>query len=124
MITNLSRGKVASFECEHAAAEQMRRIFAQNPKLSVQVIESFVGAENSHGHITIDRASREFFVPNFIKLDIEGAEDIALERASETLATNRPNLIIEVHGAAKEEKSISTLRRFGYQIKIVIKANF
>jgi hypothetical protein len=124
MIANLSRGTVASFECEHTAAQQMRSTFARNPALSIQVVESFVGAETSDGHITIDRASRELFIPNFIKLDIEGAEDIALEGASETLATHRPNLIIEVHGADKEEKCISTLVRFRYQISIVEQGKF
>jgi hypothetical protein len=103
MMANLSQGKVASFECEPAAAEQMRHTFAQNPKLSIEVMEFFVGSEDCDRNITIDRASRERFVPDFIKLDIEGAEASALEGATETLATHRPNLIIEVHGADKEE---------------------
>jgi hypothetical protein len=124
MMANLSRGPVASFDCEHAAAEEMRRTFAHNPTLSIKVIESFVGAESGDGHTTIDQASRELFVPNFIKLDIEGAEDIALEGASETLAKHRPNLIIEVHGPDKEEKCISTLWRFGYRTKIVDQGKF
>jgi Methyltransferase FkbM domain len=119
MMANLSRGRVASFECDHVAAEEMRQTFAQNPKLSLQVVESFVGTEGALGQTSIDRASRELFVPSFIKLDIEGAEDMALDGAEETLEKHRPNLIIEVHGADKEEKCISTLRRFGYSITIV-----
>ena len=96
MMANMSRGRVASFECEHVYAEQMRHTFAQNPKLSIEVVESFVGAENAHGCTTIDQASRDLFVPHVIKLDIEGAEDRALEGASETLAKYRPHFIIEV----------------------------
>jgi hypothetical protein len=124
MMANLSQGKVASFECEPAAAEQMRHTFAQNPKLSIEVMEFFVGSEDCDRNITIDRASRELFVPDFIKLDIEGAEASALEGATETLATHRPNLIIEVHGADKEEKCISILQRFGYRIIIVDQGKF
>ena len=124
MMAKLSNGNVASFECDHKEGEHMRRTFAQNPGLSIQVIESFVGSEDSEGHTTIDRASRDLFVPDFIKLDIEGAEDIALEGASETLAAHRPSLIIEVHGADKEERCISVLRRFGYRITIVNQSRF
>jgi Methyltransferase FkbM domain len=124
MLAKLSRGKVASFECEHAAANEMRLTFSQNPTLSIQVVESSVGADDGDDHITIDRASRELFAPTFIKLDVEGAEDIALQGASETLATYRPHLIIEVHGADKEENCISILRRFRYEIRVVDQGTF
>ena len=119
MLANMSRGKVISFECEHDAAQDMRRTFAKNSKLSIEVVESYVGSENGPGLTTIDQASRELFPPDFIKLDIEGAEDTALQGASETLAKHRPGLIVEVHGADKEEHCISILSRFGYNIVIV-----
>ena len=124
MAAKMSRERVVSFECEHDAAEDMRRTFAQNSRLSIEVVEAYVGAENSPGHITIDRASRELFAPGFIKIDIEGAEDVALEHAAETLATHRPKLIIEVHGADKEERCKATLRQFGYNIVIVDQGKF
>ncbi len=124
MMANMSRGKVASFECDHVEAENMRKTFAKNPNFSIQVIESFVGKECSAGHITIDSASRQLFPPNFIKIDIEGAEDQALEGATETLAQHRPSLIIEVHGADKEERCLSILRQFGYRVAIVNQNRF
>jgi hypothetical protein len=124
MMANRSRGKVISFECDHEAAEEMRRTFALNRKLAIQVVESYVGAINGPGYITIDKASREWFKPDFIKLDIEGAEDTALEGASETLASHRPNLIIEVHGADKEEHCISILSKYGYNVIIINQGKF
>ena len=119
VMAKLSRGKVASFECEHAEIEPMRQTFARNPLLSIQVVEAFVGAKDGDGFMTIDRAAQEIFVPNFIKMDIEGGEEGALEGASETLAKHRPNLIIEVHGADKEARCVSILRSFHYQITFI-----
>jgi hypothetical protein len=119
MMANLSKGKVASFECEPPAAQQMRQTFAKNPGLSLQVIEAYVGAKVGPGYMTIDQAARELFVPKFIKLDIEGAEDEALKGAAETLAKHRPNIIIEVHGEDKENNCLTILRRAAYNLVIV-----
>jgi hypothetical protein len=119
IMAKTSGAKVACFECEHNLTEAMRRTFAKNPKLSIQVIESYVGMEDGNGLITIDKASHEIFVPDLIKLDIEGAEDIALAGAKETLAKHRPYLIIEVHGADKEENCISLLRSLHYIVHII-----
>ena len=124
MMAKLSRARVASFECEHHQAEIMRETFTKNRNLSIQVVESFVGSECSDGHITIDRAAQDLFIPDFIKMDIEGAEDQALEGASKTLAEHRPNLIIEVHGTDKEERCVSILREFGYRMTIVNQSRF
>ncbi|HEX3437666.1 MAG TPA: FkbM family methyltransferase [Pseudacidobacterium sp.] len=124
MMANLSRGKVASFECEHSEAENMRQTFAKNPHLSIQVVESFVGSQCGDGHITIDRAARDLFVPDFIKMDIEGAEDQALEGGVKTLANYHPHLIVEVHGTEKEKRCISILQEFKYRITIVSQSWF
>jgi Methyltransferase FkbM domain len=119
MMAKTSGARVAAFECEHVSAEEMRKVFAQNPDLSIDVVEAYVGAENGNGLITIDKAAHELFVPDVIKIDIEGAEDAALEGATETLANHRPSLIIEVHGAEKEAKCITLLRSFNYTIRVV-----
>lgn len=119
IMAKTSGARVASFECEHSAAEEMRHTFAQNPSLSIRVIESYVGDTIGNGFITIDEASHEIFTPDLIKLDIEGAEDVALAGASRTLAEHRPCLIIEVHGADKEAKCVSILRSFNYTVRIV-----
>jgi hypothetical protein len=124
MMASLSHGKVASFECDQIVAQRMRHTFAQNPGLSIETVESFVGAENSDKHITIDRASRELFIPNFIKMDIEGAEADALNGAIETLKSHRPSLIIEAHGSDIEDQCLSILRQIGYRVTIVNQSRF
>ena len=124
MMANLSKATVASFECDPAMAETLRQNAAHNPGLDIRVIESFIGAQSGNGHMTIDAAARQFFVPDFIKMDIEGAEDAALEGASETMAHRHPAMIIEVHGADKEERCLAILRRFGYRPKTISQSWF
>jgi hypothetical protein len=119
MLAALSAGQVVSFECDPSSAALMRRTFALNPDLAISVVESFVGAENKSGYLTIDWAADNLFTPDFIKLDIEGAEDIALEHASVTLASHRPCLIVEVHGSDKQSRCIEILQSFGYRIEVV-----
>jgi hypothetical protein len=119
MIATLSRGKVASFECDPSTAITLRQNIAQNPKLDICVVESFVGSESGDGKTTIDEAARQMFVPDFIKIDIEGAEDAALEGASNTLTQNHPGMIIEVHGLDKEQRCLAILRDYGYSTSIV-----
>jgi hypothetical protein len=119
MMAKLSGGKVISFDNDPAEIEHMRDVFSQNPELQIQVVQTFVGTTDGDGYMSIDRASREFFPPNFIKLDIEGGEDMALEGARETLAVHRPKLIIEVHGEDKEKRCASILRGAGYSITTI-----
>ena len=63
-------------------------------------------------------------IPDFIKIDIEGMEDEALEGMSETLK-HKPALYIEVHGINKEDKdkhimSIGrTLLTYNYTVDLV-----
>jgi hypothetical protein len=124
MMANMSKAKVISFECDHAAAEEMRNTFALNPALAIEVAEAFVGATDGEQCITIDKACRQFFIPDFIKLDIEGAEDAALNGAIGTLTTHKPHLIVEVHGEDKEQHCVSLLKSFGYTIQIVDQGRF
>lgn len=111
--------RVASFECAHDSAIAMRSVFSKNPGLAIEVVETYIGAEDGDGLMTIDKASREIFTPDVIKLDIEGAEDSALEGALETIKNHRPGFIIEVHGADIEARCVALLRSFNYVIQTI-----
>lgn len=43
--------------------------------------------------------------PDFIKVDVEGLELDVLRGAAATLAGHRPNLLVEIHGSSRREKS-------------------
>jgi FkbM family methyltransferase len=58
----------------------------------------------------------------FVKMDIEGAEALALEGMSRILAVHRPSLVIELHGAdgcAEKHPAFSKLKEAGYEVSVL-----
>ncbi|MBC8029375.1 MAG: FkbM family methyltransferase [Pyrinomonadaceae bacterium] len=52
---------------------------------------------------TLDRAAERFGSPSFIKVDIEGAEGLALSAAANVLREIRPIWLVELHGEECEK---------------------
>ena len=56
--------------------------------------------------------------PDFIKLDIEGAEGLAVSGMARTLASVRPTLLIEVHGRRAAEATFQAVDWNGYRFLV------
>jgi FkbM family methyltransferase len=56
--------------------------------------------------------------PHVIKMDIEGAEALALAGATQTLRVHRPVLFLSTHGFAAHEACCSALRGMGYRLAL------
>lgn len=56
-----------------------------------------------------------FRKPDFIKLDVEGAEASAVGGMINTLERHRPGLMIELHGREAAAGALGSLARLGYQ---------
>jgi hypothetical protein len=120
VLARRSRSDVFSFESDRAAVAQMKRNLALNPKdgRNVTVLEAYV----AHERVAAERVealddlvrSGELFHPDFIKIDVEGAEPRVLAGARKILTTRRPHLIIETHSAALEAECIALLSEVGY----------
>jgi FkbM family methyltransferase len=54
--------------------------------------------------------------PNFIKMDVEGAECDALRGARQLLARFRPTIILSLHGAAAKRDCETILASLGYRL--------
>ena len=118
MLAKLSGAPVVSIELDKDAAADMRQNFGMNSE-AIEVVEAFVGGPGTAGALTLDQLARDTFVPDFIKIDIEGGEADALEGAREILGRRRPKLIVEVHAKEQEEACLRILREFGYTPQIV-----
>ena len=64
---------------------------------------------------TLDAACARFGRPDFIKMDIEGAETRALAAARNTLAQIRPSWLIELHGEDCEREVRRVLKAADYR---------
>ena len=60
-------------------------------------------------------------LPSLIKIDVEGAELMALKGARETIAKANPILIVEIHGwgSPGSQEVLNLLSDFGYRARIV-----
>lgn len=110
--------EVVTFECDHSAAEELRDTVSRN-RLAITVVEAFVGDRDARGRVTLDSATRTTFTPDFIKIDVEGAEDAVLRGASRILSERKPAMIVEVHGMVQEEACRKILLDYGYSIEVV-----
>jgi hypothetical protein len=72
---------------------------------------------------TIDDASRRFFPPDFIKIDVEGAELSVLEGARETLSKTRPTMLIEI-GSEKLQGVQEYLSKYEYVLRHTSDSNY
>jgi FkbM family methyltransferase len=65
--------------------------------------------------ITLDQACEKYGVPDVIKMDIEGAEYLALQGASGLLSKARPVFLIELHGTEVAFQVRELLKGHGYR---------
>jgi len=121
VLAKLTGREVVSVEADPNLAEEIRENAAANPTLSrIDVEVGFVAADDQRNHVRIDTLADRHFVPDLIKLDIEGGEVEALRGASHVLADRKPAIQLEVHGKEVEWECLSLLRDAGYDPPTVV----
>jgi len=125
VLAKLSGGRVLTFESDRDCCLSIGRSVAANPELSglVQVQHAFVTAASdaSSGEVALDDVAFgvDGFVPDFMKIDIEGEEVQALLGARRILSERAPNLLVETHSLRLERECQALLTSFGYQWQVV-----
>jgi len=137
-------GKVFSFEPLAENIHSLRSQLALNNGANCTVVEAAVsdhagyvefseGKDTSTAHIreakarrgdgsvasvkavTLDEFLKEGPPPDFVKMDIEGAEVLALRGARDLLRSVKPpKILIEFHGEQLKQEGLSILKEFGY----------
>jgi len=125
VLAGLTTGPVVSIDCDPDSTARMRRVFASNPRYAdrLSVIEATIArsADGSGHRLALDDIaySPEGFVPDFIKIDIDGGEVDALAGAGRLLRDRRPHLIVETHSPRLESDCAGILRDAGYAPTVV-----
>jgi FkbM family methyltransferase len=135
-----ARGRVLAFEPNPGNLKHLRRHVKMNRLDNTEVLAMAAGATpgvakfargtgSGTGRLdlggslevpvtSVDRAaSEQGLVPNFLKIDVEGAEVELLRGAKQTLASARPIIFLSTHGTEVHHQSQDLLRSFGYRFE-------
>ena len=137
----VGHGKVFAFEPAPRNLPYLRRHLELNHAGNVEVLPLAISntmgqahfqieASDLMGHLaqggstTVATATLDSLVesgriapPNFIKMDIEGAELLALQGSSQVFQRFHPILFLATHGAGVETECRELLRKWGYDLK-------
>ena len=123
LMACLGGSQITAFECNPKAAEAAQRNFDANRELpaSITLVQAFVSDSSVGDRVAIDDyiKSQGSVVPDFVKIDIEGAEFKALKGMSNTLNGRHPHVIVETHSRDIEEQCAVLLKSHGYDPHVV-----
>src|SRR5262249_34847620 len=122
VLSRLSAGgRVLGVEADAAECERLRRNIALNPSLAPRPDARLARVTGRSGgqDVTLDDLAASDFVPDLVKLDVEGWELQALKGGERLLAERRPNLIVETHSAELERDCLALLATNGYAPVVV-----
>jgi FkbM family methyltransferase len=135
------RGKVFAFEPFPRNLVYLKEHLRLNNIHNVTVVEAAVsdkcgtaffdeGPSSSQGHIfpngrlqvetvAMDElvASRKLPTPDYIKIDIEGTEALALSGAKSMLAQSHPTIFLATHGSSVHQECCRLLRSLDYELR-------
>jgi FkbM family methyltransferase len=115
-------GRVIAFEPSESNCDRLRENLALNSVENATVVQAFVSAGEGRAHLADGPSSFEHHLDvaggeletapsvaldgyfadrrvDFVKLDVEGADELAVEGMRRILAEDRPTVLLEDHGA-------------------------
>jgi hypothetical protein len=125
LFARLSGASVWCFESDAERVPQIRTNLTLNGELGqrISVVETYVAdiqGEDPRTDTIDDLIARKIVpVPDFVKIDVEGAESAVLSGASRLLRDYKPNLIIETHSEQLGAECVALLHAAGYTHEIV-----
>jgi FkbM family methyltransferase len=78
---------------------------------------------SGEGDIEVESISLDYFIfekqnspPNYLKIDVEGAEDLVIEGARKTITQYKPEIFLATHGIEKDQNCREQLKSMKYKI--------
>jgi hypothetical protein len=120
-LAKLTGRPVYAFERDEESLHSLAKHDRANPGQTLVPVGAWVGATTSDDMVTLDDFVLEEgrTQPDFVLIDVEGAELDVLSGGKRLLRTRRPHLIVEVHSAALERECAEVLRDLGYEPSVV-----
>jgi hypothetical protein len=110
--------RVLAVEADPSTCERLRRNVAANPALvdRIEVSEESVGPVAGLDELAYRPGG---FVPDLVKMDVEGNEVAALRGSQRLLAGRKPHVIIETHSEDLDAGCRWLLEDHGYAVETV-----
>lgn len=112
-----SRGQVFAFEPEAERSAALERNLAANPQLAGRItpIRALVGS----GATRLDEFAQRERAPDFVKIDVDGAELDVLHTMSRLVRDGRTVIVVETHSAELEVACSQFLRQHNHDVRLI-----
>lgn len=118
----LSMNNCCNVQCRQEAisAGTGSATFYGGSSLAQASLQHQEGPTTQVASVTLDEVVKTSKRPNFVLMDIEGAEVSALEGATGLISgSHPPTLLVEIHGAAELDAIRTKLRNVGYSLRLI-----
>ena len=134
-------GQVIAFEPNPDNIRHLKQHIEMNGYSNIKIMETAVSNENGESSFDIDKEnsksclspsgnikvktrtidalveSKEILPPNYMKIDVEGAEVLVIKGAESTLKSYRPLIFLATHSPTLKKDCIDILDSLGYVVK-------
>lgn len=119
LFARLGAAKVVTVEADPRLLSVMVANIEMNRESGRVISEIALIGDGSGGSLTLDALATKHYWPDFVKMDIEGAEGAAMHGADGVLQ-HATAWIVEVHGLDQEHECRLRLIESGYRVTVVM----
>lgn len=123
VFARLGAARVRAVEADPDTCARLRRNVAANAELArrIEISETRVALEPASGDVTIDDLAYGSggFVPDLVKMDVEGHEVGAIRGAERLLSERKPHVVVETHSEDLDAGCRWLLEDHGYEVETV-----